>query len=151
MLLHGKHGPGDLIVRVLTCLGEGRGLRGTARGCEVAPNTVLQWFIVAAEQRQAFSQPFLHDVRGRQVQLDALFALLSAVKHGEVSAVEAIERLERSPPWVWVTMAPERKLLLALDVGDRTLALAQRVVHQVIEVLAPDWPRCCSPMGSRCI
>jgi hypothetical protein len=29
------------------------------------------------------------------------------------------------------------KLLLAIDVGDRTLAMAQRVVHQVAQVLAP--------------
>jgi hypothetical protein len=29
------------------------------------------------------------------------------------------------------------KLLLAIDVGDRTLAMAQRVVHQVVQVLAP--------------
>ena len=32
---------------------------------------------------------------------------------------------------------PVTKLLLALDVGDRTLAMAQRVVHQVVQVLAP--------------
>jgi hypothetical protein len=30
------------------------------------------------------------------------------------------------------------KLLLVVDVGSRTLAMAQRVVHQVIQVLAPD-------------
>jgi hypothetical protein len=30
------------------------------------------------------------------------------------------------------------KLLLTVDVGDRTLAMAQRVVHQVVQVLAPD-------------
>src|SRR6266446_446872 len=34
----------------------------------------------------------------RQVQLDELFALLSAVKDGAVSEAAAIERLERSPP-----------------------------------------------------
>src|SRR5256712_5909924 len=33
-------------------------------------------------------------------------------------------------------------LLLAIDVGDRTLAMAQRVVHQVAQVLAPD----CAPL-----
>src|SRR2546422_6481210 len=44
--------------------------------------------------------------RVRQVQLDELFALLSAVKDGEVSEAEAIERLERSPQWVWVAMDP---------------------------------------------
>jgi hypothetical protein len=38
-------------------------------------------------------------------------------------------------------MDPESKLLLAIDVGNRTLAMAQRLVHQVAQVLAPD----CAP------
>jgi hypothetical protein len=141
-LFHGKRVPVELIVRVIACLAEGLGIRGTARVFEVDANTVLQWLIEAAEQLRAFSQHFLHDVRVRQVQLDELFALLSAVKNGEVSEAEAIERLERAPQWVWVAMDPESKLLLALDVGHRTLAMAQRLVHQVVQVLAPD----CAPL-----
>src|SRR5256885_7499922 len=35
-------------------------------------------------------------------------------------------------------MDPESKLLLAIDVGERTLAMAQRFVHHVTQVLAPD-------------
>jgi IS1 family transposase len=70
-------------------------------------------------------------------QLDELFALLSAVKAGEVSETEAVERLSRSPHWVWAAIDPVTKLLLTIDVGDRTRAMAQRVVHQVVEVLAP--------------
>ena len=141
-LFHGKRGSVELIVRVIACLAEGLGIRGTARVFEVDPNTVLHWLVEAAEQLQAFSQHVLHDVRVRQVQLDELFALLSAVKAGEVSEADAIERLARSPHWVWVAMDPESKLLLAIDVGDRTLAMAQRVVHQVAQVLAPD----CAPL-----
>jgi IS1 family transposase len=141
-LFHGKHTSTELIVHVIGCLAEGVGIRGTARVFEVDPNTVLQWLVEAAEQLRAFSQPFLHDVQVQQVQLDELFALLSAVKDGKVGAAEAIERLERSPQWVWVAMDPESKVLLALDVGDRTLAMAQRVVHQVAQVLAPD----CAPL-----
>jgi IS1 family transposase len=98
---------------------------------------VLQWLVEAAEQLQAFSQYFLHDVRVTQIQLDELFALLSAVKAGEISHHEALQRLSRSPHWVWVAMDPVTKVLLAIDVGDRTLAMAQRLVHQVVEVLAP--------------
>src|SRR5262249_48067155 len=113
------------------------GIRGTARVFEVDPNTVLQWLVEAAEQLRAFSQHFLHDVQVRQGQLDELFALLSAVKDGTGSEAEAIERLERSPQWVWVALDPERKLLLAIDVGDRTLAMAQGFVHQVVQMLAP--------------
>jgi IS1 family transposase len=141
-IFHGKRAAVALIVRVIACLAAGLGIRGTARVFEVDPNTVLQWLVEAAAQLRAFSQYVLHDVRVRQVQLDELLALLSAVKTGEVSEAEAIARLERSPQWVWVAMDPESKLLLAVDVGARTLALAQRVVHQVTQVVAPD----CAPL-----
>src|SRR5438132_4338689 len=137
-IFHGKCASVDLIVRVIACLAEGLGIRGTARVFEVEAHTVLQWLVEAAEQLQAFSRHVLHDVRVRQVQLDELFALLSAVKAREVSEAEAIERLERSPQWIWVAMDPESKLVLVIDVGERTLAIAQRVVHHVAQVLAPD-------------
>jgi IS1 family transposase len=139
---HGKRASVDLIVHVLACLAEGLGIRGTARVFEVDPNTVLPWLVEAAEQLRAFSQHVLHDVRVRQVQLDELFALLSAVKDGALSEADAIERLERMAQWVWVAMDPESKLLLVIDVGNRTLAMAQRVVHHVAQVLAPD----CAPL-----
>src|SRR6266481_19128 len=141
-IFHGKRTSVELSVRVIACLAEGLGIRGTARVFEVDPNTVLQWLVEAADQLQAFSRHVLHDVRVRQVQLDELFALLSTVKDGEVSKAEALERLERSPRWVWVAMDPESKLVLALDVGNRTLAMAQRLVHHVAQVLAPD----CAPL-----
>jgi hypothetical protein len=34
-------------------------------------------------------------------------------------------------------MDPVTKLLLAIDAGERTLAMAQGVVHQVVQMLAP--------------
>src|SRR2546425_10345712 len=148
-IFHGKRASVELIVRVIACLAEGLGIRGTARVFEVDPNTVLQWLVEAAAQLQAFSRHVLRDVRVRQVQLDELFALLSAVQDGEVSAADAIVRLERTPQWVWVAMDPESKLLLAFDVGDRTLALAQRVVHHVTQVVAPDCAPLCLTDGFR--
>jgi hypothetical protein len=91
---------------------------------EVDPNTVLQWLVEAVDHAAAFSRWFLPDPRVTQGQLDALFALLSAVKAGEVSDAEAIQRLSRSPHWVWVAIDPVTRLLLTIDVGDRTLAMA---------------------------
>jgi hypothetical protein len=131
-----------MLVWAVGALAEGLGIRAVARVCEVDPNTVLQWLIDAANHLQAFSQYFLHDVQVDQVQLDELFALLRAVKAAEVSDTEAIPRLSRSPHWVWTAMDPESKLLLAITVGERTLAMAQRVIHQVVQVLAPD----CAPL-----
>jgi IS1 family transposase/transposase-like protein len=135
--LHGKRVAADLLVWAVGALAEGLGIRAVARVFEVDPNTVLAWLVEVAEHLQAFSHHFLHHVRVTQVQLDELYALLRAVKDGEVSEAEALQRLARSPRWVWVAIDPVTKLLLALDVGDRTLAMAQRVVHQVVQVLAP--------------
>ena len=118
-------------------MAEELGLRAVARVFEVDPNTVLAWLVEAADHLKAFAQYVLHAVRVTQVQLDELYALLSAVKDGDVSKAEALKRLSRSPHWVWVAIDPVSKLLLALDVGNRTLAMAQHVVHQVVQVLAP--------------
>src|SRR5712692_3322431 len=135
--LHGKRVALDVLVWAVGALAEGLGIRAVARVFEVDPNTVLQWLVEAAEHLQAFSRYFLHDVRVTQVQLDELYALLSAVKAGEISEAEALTRLSRSPHWVWAAIDPVTKLLLTIDVGDRTLAMAQGFVHQVVQMLAP--------------
>jgi IS1 family transposase len=67
-----------------------------------------------------------------------LYAVLRDCKAGKISDDAAIKRLERSPSWVWTAMDPTSKLLVVVDVGTRTLAMAQRVVHQVAQVLARD-------------
>ena len=136
-IFHGKQAAVELIVRVLACLAEGLGIRATARVFEVAPHTVLQWLVEAAEQLRAFSAYFLCDLHLEQLQLDELYAVLRDRKAGEISDEEALKRLERSPYWVWTAMDPQSKLLVVVDVGSRTLAMAQRVVHQVTEVVAP--------------
>ena len=136
-IFHGKQAAVELIVRVVACLAEGLGIRATARVFEVDPNTVLQWLVEAAEQLRAFSAYFLCALHVEQLQLDELYAVLRARKAGEISDDEALQRLERSPAWVWTAMDPTSKLRVVVEVGSRTLAMAQRVVHQVTEVLAP--------------
>ena len=136
-LFHGKQAAVELIVRLLACMAEGLGIRATARVFEVAPTTVLHWLVEAAEQLRAFSAYVLCALHLEQLQLDEVYAVLREVKAGEISDDEAISRLERSPYWVWTALDPQSKLLVVVDVGTRTLAMAQRVVHQVTRVLAP--------------
>src|ERR671922_2643713 len=140
--LHGKQVEPDKLIWAIAALAEGLGLRAVARVFATDPNTVLRWLVEAAEHLEAFSRHFLHDLDVEQVQMDELFAWLSAVKNGEVSEQQAIKRLSRSPHWVWVAMDPVCKLILAVDIGNRTLAMAQRLVPQVTRVLAPH----CAPL-----
>jgi hypothetical protein len=93
---HGKRVPPERLVWAVTALAEGLGIRAVARVFEVDPNTVLQWVVEAADQATAFSQYFLHDVHVDQVQLDELFARLSAVKTRQMSEAEALTHLSRS-------------------------------------------------------
>jgi transposase-like protein/IS1 family transposase len=142
-LFHGKRLSVELIVRVLACLAEGLGIRATARVFEVDPNTVLQWLVEAAEQLQAFSASFLCNVHVKQIQLDELYAVIRALKDGQISEENALERLESGRSWVWTAIDPVSKLLLAIEVGPRTVEMAQRVVHQVVGTVAlgcvPAW------------
>jgi hypothetical protein len=53
-----------------------------------------------------------------------------------------MKRLSRSPHWVWGAMDPVSKLILTIDVSERMLAMAQRMVLQVAHMLATD----CAPL-----
>ena len=141
-IFHGKHASPELIVPGIACLAEGLGIRGTARGFEIDANTVLQWLVEAAEQLKVFSDYLLHELQIHQIQLDELYAVLSAVRDGDMREAEAVEQLSRSPHWVWTAIDPETKLLLSVQVGERSLTMAQAVLHQVVQVLAPG----CGPL-----
>src|SRR5262245_18403970 len=120
----------------MACLAEGLGIRATARVFEVDPNTGLHWLVEAAAQLRAFSAYFLCALHVEQLQLDELSAGLRALQAGESSDDEALKRLARSPAWVWTAMDPQSQRLVVVAVGTRTLAMAQRVVHQVTQGLA---------------
>jgi len=104
---------------------------------DVDANAVRTWLSAAADQLVAFSRCFLHDVHVWQVQLDELCAWVSEVQVEQDSKAEPSEHFPRSPYWIWGAIDPVSKLLLALEVGQRTLAMAQHGVHGVRQVLAP--------------
>jgi len=114
---------------------------------EVDPNTVLQWLVEAADQLQAFSRYFLHDLHLRQVQLDELYAVLSAVKEGKVSAAEPSSALSVRLTGSGLPSTGQQAAV-AIDVGERTLAMRNAWSIQVMERLAPDW---CAPVSHRWI
>jgi hypothetical protein len=94
---HAKHVDPDTLVWAIAALAEGLGIRAVARVFEVDPNTVLTWLIEAADDLEACSHYYLRDLHVEQVQMDELFALLSAVKDGEVTEAQASQRLSCSP------------------------------------------------------
>lgn len=130
--------PVETIVRALTALAEGMGIRKVARVFRVDPNTVLTWLIQASRHIEAVSRYMLHDLHLSQVQMDELCALLSQVQTDPEAAEAILTRWQRRHRrfWLWAAIDPLNKLLLAVVVGDRSLATAQMLVHAVVQVLA---------------
>jgi hypothetical protein len=127
----------ELLVRLPACWAEGVGIRATARVFEIAPHTGLPWWGEAAEQLRAFAASLLCNLPLEPRPLDALSAVRRDLKAGESNNAEALRRLERSPYWVWTALDPKSTRLLVVAVGSCPLTLAQRVVPQGTEGLAP--------------
>jgi hypothetical protein len=89
----------------------------------------------------------LCDVHVTQLQLDELYAVLRCLREGQISKKQALKRLESGHPWVWTAVDPVSKLLLAIEVGPRTVEMAQCVVHRVKNMLAPDCVPACFSDG----
>lgn len=124
-------------MRGLACLAAGRGIRGTARGFAIAPPTVLPWLLEATEQLATVAAYCLNALQINQVQLDALDAVLGAVREGAVSEAEAVERLARAPHGGWTAIDPASKVLLSGPAGARTWAMAQAGLQQIAPLGAP--------------
>ncbi len=101
---HAKPVGPDRLVWAIAALAEGLGIRAMARVFEVDPNTGLTWLVEAAEHLEACSRDFLHHVDVEQVQMDELFALLSAVQDGEVPRTKPSSACRARPTgcgWQW--------------------------------------------------
>jgi IS1 family transposase len=117
-IFYGSSVPAEDIIRVILALSEGVSPRKVGRIFGVDKDTVLRWLVAAS----AHSEGVLGYV------MDELYALLRDVNE---------EGKGRRRCWVWAAIDPMSKLLLAVEVGDRGLEMAQRLVHGVVSVLAP--------------
>jgi len=126
-VFYGSRVPAKDIMRGIASLCEGVSPRKVGRIFDLDKDTVLDWLVQAAKHSEAVVGYMVHGLHVTQVQMDELYALLSGMR----------ENGERRSCWVWVAMDPLSKLWLALEVGDRSLDMAQRLVHGVVSVLAP--------------
>src|SRR5215831_11906381 len=95
----------------------------------VTKETVLTWLRRAAQQAEEINHHLLRALPVTQVQLDELWNFI-ARKHAHETdqAGESLPDGEDGRQWVWVSFAPEFRLMIAAIVGPRTLDTAQAVI-----------------------
>jgi transposase-like protein len=95
----------------------------------VTEETVLAWLQRAAQQAEAINHHLLRHLPVSQVQLDEMWNFIGRQHARETDeAGESVPDGEDGRQGVWVSFAPEFRLMIAAIVGPRTLDTAKEVV-----------------------
>jgi len=95
----------------------------------VTEETVLAWLRRAAHQAKAINRHLLRALPVTQVQLDEMWNFIERKHACETDASgESMPDGEDGRQWVWISFAPEFRLMIAAIVGPRTLDTAKEVV-----------------------
>jgi transposase-like protein len=122
-----------LVLKLLLCKVE---LTALSFALGVTEGTVLEWLRRAAEKAEEINQHLLREVNVTQVQLDELWNFI-ARKQATAAAPdgESPDESADGRQWVWVSFAPEFRLLLATYVGPRTFQSALHLIQMTAAVV----------------
>ena len=102
----------------------------------VTEETVLEWLRRAAQKAHEVKAHLLCDLPVTQVQLDEMWSFIRR-KHAQQAGLagESIEGSEEGRQWVWISFAPEFRLILAAFVGPRTFNSALQLIPMTAAVV----------------
>jgi IS1 family transposase len=102
----------------------------------VTEETVLAWLRSAAKQAHEINTHLLRALPVTEGQLDEMWRFIRR-KHAQPAgpAGESTDWSEDGRQWVWISFAPEFRLILAAFVGPRTFASALRLIEMTAAVV----------------
>ena len=102
----------------------------------VTEETVLAWLRRAAQKAHEINVHLLRDRPVTQVQLDEMWSFIRR-KHAQQADPdgESPEWSEDGRQWVWISFAPEFRLILAAFVGPRTFDSALQLIQMTAAVV----------------
>ncbi len=122
-----------IVLKLLLCRVE---LSSISFALGVTEETMLAWLRRAAEKAEEINQHLLCEVAVTQVQLDELWSFIRRKQATAAHANgESPEESSAGRQWVWVSFAPEFRLVLATYVGPRTFQSALKLIQLTAAVL----------------
>jgi hypothetical protein len=117
--------PEDKVMMALKMLLVKVGLSDMGFVLGVTEETVLEWLRRAAQKADEINAYLLRDLPITQVQRDEMWSFIRR-QHAQQAGPDGESREWRADgrQWVWISFAPECRLLLAAFVGPRTFASA---------------------------
>lgn len=122
-----------IVLKLLLCKVE---LTSISFALGVTEETILEWLRRAAGKAAEINQHLLREVKVTQVQLDEWWAFILRKHATEADPDgESTEESADGRQWVWVSFAPEFRLLLATDVGPRTFQSALQLIQRTAAIV----------------
>jgi IS1 family transposase/transposase-like protein len=102
----------------------------------VTEETILEWLRRAAQKAHEINAHLLRDLPVTEVQLDEMWSFIRR-KHAQHSDAdgESTNLSEDGRQWVWISFAPEFRLILAAFVGPRTFESALQLIQMTAAVV----------------
>jgi IS1 family transposase len=102
----------------------------------VTEATVLMWLERAAHKAREINAHLLRELPVTEVQLDEMWSFIKR-KHAQQAEAdgESSDLSEDGRQWVWISFAPEFRLILAAFVGPRTLESALELIQMTAAVV----------------
>src|SRR2546428_6515106 len=121
--------PEEQVIMALKMLLVRVDLAGISFVLGVTEETVLEWLRRAALKAQEINTHLLRELPVTQVQLDEMWNFVARKHACETdTAGESLPDSEDGRQWVWISFAPEFRLMIAAVVGPRPLDTAKEVV-----------------------
>lgn len=102
----------------------------------VTEETVLMWLERAAQKAHEINSHLLRELPVTEVQLDEMWSFIKR-KHAQQAEAggESSDLSEDGRQWVWISFAPEYRLILAAFVGPRTFDSALQLIQMTAAVV----------------
>jgi transposase-like protein len=102
----------------------------------VTEETVLEWLRRAAQKAHEINAHLLRDLHVTQVQLDEMWNFIRRKQAQQAGPDgESTQWREDGRQWVWISFAPEFRLILAAFVGPRTFDRALPLIQMTAAVV----------------
>lgn len=132
--LHHAHLAHKEFETIARSLAEGVGVNSTARIQEVDKKTVLKVLARAAKHVEAVSRSFKRGLTVLECQMDEMWSFIGK-KEANLDVADVLGRIEGlGDAWIWIAFDAVNKVVIADEVGKRTLPHALALLREVKRV-----------------
>lgn len=121
--------PEQDVIRALKLILVGTTITGISFALDYSEETILRWLSRAHKKAKEINKIILEDVTVTQIQLDEMWSFVKRKIRQEANdQTESPEGVNDGRQWVWISYAPETRLILAAIVGPRTRQTAMHLI-----------------------